>query len=183
MTLVELSSNYFEIFDLPVSFDINLSDLSERFRHLQSIVHPDKYANKGDAERRLSVQQSALINEAYQSLRNPLKRAMYILHLHGVEMAQDMDTSMDQEFLMQQIELRETLAEISQITEPWSELLEFSQNLEQLMDELYQRLRTLLSPATSSTPEDLQPARDLVRRLQFLSKLQHETQTLEEQLT
>ena len=181
MTSVDLTSNYFDVFDLPVSFDINLSDLSERFRRLQSIVHPDNFASSGDAERRLSVQQSALINEAYQTLRTPLARAMYMLALQGWDMSRDSETAMDQGFLMQQMELRESLAEISAASDASNALLEFNQRVEQITAAIYAELKPLLAQLTESG-EVLNQAKDLVRRLQFLSKLQQESQGLEEQL-
>jgi len=102
----ELTSNYYELFQLPIGFEVDLKALSERYRTLQSSVHPDKYANASDLERRLSVQQSARINEAFQTLKNPLRRARYLLELNGIDMNADTDTSMDPIFLMQQMIMR-----------------------------------------------------------------------------
>ncbi|MDH5326228.1 MAG: Fe-S protein assembly co-chaperone HscB [Gammaproteobacteria bacterium] len=181
MTTVNLTSNYFELFELPVSYDVNLQDLSERFRRLQSIVHPDNFANKGDAERRLSVQQSALINEAYQTLRGPLSRAIYMLGLAGCDVLHDTATSMDQGFLMQQMELRESLAAISSAADPVGELLDFNKGLDQLLTQVLEQLRPLMK-SLGSLQEQLQHSKDLVKRLQFISKLQQESRELEEQL-
>ena len=75
---------HFELFDLPVSFELELQDLSQRYRELQRVVHPDNFANASDRERRLSVEKAALINEAYQVLKSPQRRAKYMLELHSV---------------------------------------------------------------------------------------------------
>ncbi|OAD23046.1 co-chaperone HscB, partial [Candidatus Thiomargarita nelsonii] len=99
-------NNHFEIFELPVSFDINKDTLAQRYRDLQRAVHPDKYANAPDRERRLAMQKTVQINEAFQTLKNPLTRAGYLLQLQGIDQN---DGIMDGEFLMTQMDLREEL--------------------------------------------------------------------------
>ncbi len=79
-----LTQNYFELFSLPVSFTVELQQLSANFRALQQSVHPDRYANASAQEKRLSVQRAAQINEAHQVLKSPQRRARYILELQGV---------------------------------------------------------------------------------------------------
>jgi len=66
--------NYFEVFDLPVSFDIDTDTIAERYRDLQRVVHPDKYVNAPDRERRLAMEKATQVNEAFQTLKNPLSR-------------------------------------------------------------------------------------------------------------
>jgi len=77
--------NHFELFGLPVAFEVDMTRLAETYRELQRALHPDRFANASDRERRLSVQQAARVNEAYQILRSPLRRARYLLELRGVE--------------------------------------------------------------------------------------------------
>ena len=68
----DLSSSYFQLFGLPRSFEIDAAQLDSRYRELQRIVHPDRYVNAGDQERRLAMQQATRINEGYQTLKDPL---------------------------------------------------------------------------------------------------------------
>lgn len=179
MTTTDLTSNYFDLFKLPISFEVNLKGLSERYRSLQNSVHPDKFANASDSERRLSVQQSARINEAFQTLKNPLSRAKYLLEINGVDMNADTDTQMDPLFLMQQMELRESLAEVKNSANPIDELLKINNNIDQAINSIISELK-LIFP--EGEPGDLTAARDCVRRLQFMTRLQEEVHSLEETL-
>lgn len=178
--LVKLNQNHFELFGLPVSFDVNIDDLTERYRKLQARVHPDKFADASELERRLAVQHSAQINEAYQTLKHPMDRAKYLLLLQGIDLSQDHDTSMDGAFLMRQMELREALADISQATDPAAALLAFSSEVQSFIGEIEQQLAGLF--ARQGDDEQLQAARDGVRKLQFLYKLLQDADALEESL-
>ena len=109
--------NYFELFDIPVSFVVDLEKLAVSYRQLQQQVHPDKFVTSSAQERRLSIQYAARINDAYQVLKSPLKRAQYLLELNEFS-TQDEDTAMDNAFLMEQMELRETLEKISRAENP-----------------------------------------------------------------
>src|SRR5690348_17617864 len=103
------SSSYFELFGLPRAFSIDMSSLEKAYRDIQSRVHPDRFALAGDAERRASLQWTTRVNEAYRALKSPVQRASHLLALHGVDVAFETNTAMPQEFLMQQMELREAL--------------------------------------------------------------------------
>lgn len=179
MTTAELTQNYFELFNFPVSFDLDLTELSNRYRKLQHTVHPDKFANASDLERRLSMQQSAFINEAYQTLKSPLQRARYMLQLRGVDLSSDTSSSMDSEFLMQQMRLREELEQVRSHSDPESKLLVVTKEIEHaIADQI-----TVLSRLFGETNDDnLEQIADYVRRMQFMVKLQQETEALEEEL-
>ncbi len=99
--------NYFELFDLPQQFSIDLTQLDQAFRKVQSQVHPDKFVQSGDAEKRVAMQWATRANEAYQTLKKPLKRARYLCELEGVDLQTESNTSMPAAFLMQQMEWRE----------------------------------------------------------------------------
>ncbi len=70
---------YFELFDLPAKLTLDLSDLEQRYFRLSRQWHPDLFARKSDAERQDALDQTALINDAYRTLRHPLKRAEYVI--------------------------------------------------------------------------------------------------------
>ena len=81
-----------------------------RYRELQKVVHPDRYAASGGHSQRLSLQGATLVNEAYQTLKDPLTRAQYLLTLKEAVLDDHKHTLDDPAFLMQQMELREALA-------------------------------------------------------------------------
>ncbi len=103
------SQNYFELFGLQAVFDIDAADLQRAQQRLQSTYHPDRFAAASDHEKRLSVQMASLINQAYQTLRDPVKRSRHLLEIRGVELPDDAQTTSDHAFLMEQIELREAI--------------------------------------------------------------------------
>jgi molecular chaperone HscB len=105
------SLNYFELFNLPAQFAIELSKLDENYRKIQSEVHPDRFAAGSGAERLKSMQLATQANEAYQTLKNPTARARYLLHLQGVDTQEDSNTAMPHDFLMLQMEWREAMEE------------------------------------------------------------------------
>ena len=101
--------NHFELFQLPQQFAIDLKALDQAYREVQSQVHPDKFARSPDAEKRVAMQWATRANEAYQTLRSPLRRATYLCELQGVDLETESNTSMAPAFLMQQMEWREAL--------------------------------------------------------------------------
>jgi molecular chaperone HscB len=179
MTTAGLTQNYFEIFDLPTSYDIDLTELSARYRKLQTAVHPDKFANASALERRMSMQQSALINEAYQTLKSPLLRARYMLQLKGVDLTNESSVNMDPEFLMQQMRLREALEQVRTAQDPEAKLLVIAKEIEQAIAEQITVLSRLFN---EDNADQLAKIADYVRRMQFMVKLQQEAEALEEEL-
>ena len=101
--------NHFELFHLPQQFAIDLKALDQAYREVQNQVHPDKFARSPDAEKRVAMQWATRANEAYQTLRSPLRRATYLCELHGVDLETESNTAMAPAFLMQQMEWREAL--------------------------------------------------------------------------
>lgn len=171
MSISSLSANYFELFDLPVSFDIDTEKLTSRYRDLQSVIHPDKYVNASEKERRLAMQKAVQINEAFQTLKNPLSRAIYLLQLQGID-SKDSHSAMDGEFLMSQMELREELAEIKDFDALNAFLNNLEKNLQNLIEQLSQEFRKT----------DWQAASSSVSKFQFFTKLHEEALRLEEKL-
>jgi molecular chaperone HscB len=109
--VTSLQSNDFELFDVPVQFAQDSAALDARWKELQREAHPDKFAAQGAAAQRLAMQWSVRINEAYQRLKNPLKRAIYLCELHGAPIRAETNTAMPPDFLVQQMQWREALEE------------------------------------------------------------------------
>ena len=173
------TQTHFELFDLPVSFDIDLQDLNQRYRELQRAVHPDRYANASDRERRLSVEKAAAINEAHQVLKSPQRRARYMLELQSVSFDDEKDMALDPEFLMEQIELREALGELSNNSDPLSRLNEIMQDIEKRISAVIAEIRELLA-IVSLDEAKKNSVKQLVHKMQFLNKLQQEAEHQEE---
>ena len=108
---LSLAATDFELFELPTQFDLDRAQLDTQWKALQQQVHPDQFALQGPAEKRLAMQWSVRVNEAYQRLKNPLRRAAYLCELHGAPLQVEDNTSMPAEFLMQQMQWREDLDE------------------------------------------------------------------------
>jgi molecular chaperone HscB len=101
--------NHFALFQMTPAFAINAAALDAAYRELQGRVHPDKFASATDTEKRVAMQWATRANEAYQTLKNPLKRAAYLCELNGVDLGIESNTAMAPAFLMQQMAWREAL--------------------------------------------------------------------------
>jgi len=112
---MNLQSNDFELFGVYMQFAQDKPQLDARWKELQREAHPDKFAAQGPAAQRLAMQWSVRINEAYQRLKDPLKRASYLCELHDAPINAENNTAMPSDFLMQQMEWREALEDAQSI--------------------------------------------------------------------
>jgi molecular chaperone HscB len=108
---MDLSYSDFELFGLPQRFAQERSEIDERWKELQREAHPDKFAAQGAAAQRIALQWSVRINEAYQRLKDPLRRAAYLCELLGAPIEAHSNTAMPGEFLLEQMDWREALEE------------------------------------------------------------------------
>ena len=113
---MQLDATDFELFDLPTTFAQDRATLDARWKELQREAHPDRFAAQGAAAQRVAMQWSVRINEAYQRLKDPVKRATYLCKLNGAPIDAEHNTAMPAEFLMQQMEWRETLDDTREAT-------------------------------------------------------------------
>ena len=105
-----MKQNCFELYQLPIGFAIDEADLALRHRAVIDKVHPDRFAAKSPMEQRLALQWSTFANEAFDTLRDPIARALYLSQLNAPELAgESVRVNLPQTFLMQQIEWREAL--------------------------------------------------------------------------
>jgi len=171
--------NYFELFNIEVNFNVDLSHLSQSYQTLQKAVHPDRFAHASSQEQLLAVQKSAEINDAYQTLKHSLKRAEYLLTLRGVDMPNEQQSFSDTSFLMQQMELREMLDDVK-FADDIEEAFEQAQQIlakenQQLLDLMQQQI------AENNTASNVL-ACDNLRKLKFYQKLNVEVERLEDSL-
>lgn len=168
--------NYFELFGLPNQFQLDGSLLSLQFRELQKRFHPDNFATASERDRLLSIQKAAQINDAYQTLKNPVTRAEYMLSEQGHDIRGEQTTMQDPVFLMQQMELREELESLPSSSDPESALFDFSENVSAMRKEQLGLLQQQLES------QIWQEAAQSVRKLKFIDKLNHEVEQLEDKL-
>ncbi|MBV7405166.1 co-chaperone HscB [Enterobacter sp. ENT03] len=167
--------DYFTLFGLPAGYHLDTQAMTARFQDLQRQYHPDRFASGTPAEQLAAVQHSATINQAWQTLRNPLTRAEYLLSLQGFDLSSEQHTVRDTAFLMEQLELREELDEIEQ-----------AKDLDRL-DAFQTRIAAMYNARQQQMIEQLDKASwdaaaDAVRKLRFLDKLRSTTEQLEEKL-
>jgi molecular chaperone HscB len=110
---MNLQSSDFELFGLPERFAQDRAAIDARWKDLQREAHPDKFAAQGAAAQRVAMQWSVRINEAYQRLKDPLRRAAYLCELRGAPIDAEKNTAMPREFLLHQMAWREALDEAS----------------------------------------------------------------------
>ena len=171
---MDFKQDYFEIFQLPRGFDLDLNLLSGRFRELQKSVHPDKYVGASDVEKRLSMQWTVQINTAHDTLKTSLTRAIYLLELSEVKI--EMNPTLDPVFLMEQIELREELEEIGEADDAMSKLDDFKLRVKKVMASLESSFSAFFDAS------EFEAAEQEVYKMQFLNKLWVAADHLEEKL-
>lgn len=177
--MIDFSQNYFELFGLPVDFRLDLDRLNRRYLELQKVVHPDRFANAGDQQQRIAMQSATQVNEAFNTLKDPLKRAQYMLEQKGRDASGDNLTTSDGGFLMQQMQLREALEEVPSASDPLHQLEQLLEQISQAINEQLARLTLLLEFASDA---DLDEAMESVYKMQFLKKLYAQAEELESKL-
>ena len=164
----DFQQNHFQLFGLAQSYQIDTAQLDQQYRAWQALVHPDKSAHLPDAEQRVAMQRATLVNEAYQTLRSPLRRARYLLSLHGVDTQEETNTVMPLDFLMAQMEWREAVVEARQARDE-AALAQLETRLQRETRELEAQLAVKID-----TEKDYAAAAASVRKLRFMEKLAEE---------
>lgn len=174
--MLSIADNYFSQFELPVGYDIDLDRLNGQFRELQTIVHPDRYAAAEDEQRLQAIKLSSYLNEAYETLKSPLRRAGYLLQLQGVDIEQVEQSDLDPELLFEQMRLRESLAELPKDESALERLEELHHATSARLAQRQQDFAGFLAGAS------LGPAKQMFHELQFLTKLQAEIEIAEDDI-
>lgn len=162
--MIDFSQDYFQLFGLPPRFRFDPDKLDAAYHALQRTVHPDRYAAGSESERRVALQSSAHVNEAYQALKDPVGRAQYLLSLRGIDALAETDTVLPPEFLQRELERREAMAEAQASADTAA------------LAALLQEVRTDAAAVEAALADRLDAqawpaARDKVRELRFLTKV------------
>lgn len=173
--MASIQQSHFDLFHLPAQFALDLQALEAAYRTVQAQVHPDRFAAAGEAQKRVAMQWAARANEAYGTLRDPLKRAGYLLSLRGVDIGVENNTAMEPAFLMQQMEWRERVEDAAEVRN----IGELQALLVELHDEARVRFERLASLLDSGAD---QAAAEAVRQLMFIERVTTEVGTQIEKL-
>jgi len=169
-----INKNYFQLFNLSESCELDLNALAGAYRELQSEVHPDRFANADEPEKLLAVQASSYINEAYVTLKSPLKRAAYLLTLHQQDIEQVNQSDLSMDLLLEQIQLRESLEELPKDDSALAELTRIKDEVSAKLALSHQNF------ASKFENHNYDGAKKIYHELQFLYKLLAEIDSAEE---
>jgi molecular chaperone HscB len=170
-----LPADHFELFDLPKRFEVDARALDDAYRAVQAQVHPDRFAAAGEAQKRVAMQWASQANDAYQTLRQPLKRAIYLLHLRGIDVKAEDNTAMEPAFLMQQMEWRERIEDAAAARNV-DELEALGRDLRDDARVRFEKLASLLDSGAD------QGAAQAVRQLMFIERVTEDVGTQIERL-
>ncbi len=168
--------NYFELFKLPVQFELDTHALEQKYHHLQRLYHPDRFAMHNNQEQLAAAQWSAAINDGYQKLRTPLLRAAHLLELAGYPIDNEQQTFQDPEFLMQQIQWQEALESLEEKAYNPKEIETLYTSVLQQEIVFMQQLKDTLNQ------QQWQQAVSELRKLKFIDKLKAKFEALEDVL-
>lgn len=176
MQILDSTQNYFELFGFSPGFELDTGRLHDEQQRLQSVYHPDRYVGASDREKRESVQMAAWINQAYETLRDPVKRSRYLLEINGAELLDESTTTADTGFLMEQIELREALDACRESSNGLNCCAEIETQLEQRASELAAEFVGFFEQG------DLDSAQHSSRKMQFIQRIQDQLAELQFEL-
>ena len=157
--------DHFELFGLPPGYALDPARLESSYRDLQGQVHPDRFAAAPEAERRVAMQWAARANEAYRTLKDPVDRARYLLGLKGFDTGEESNTAMPPDFLMQQMEWREAVAE-ARAARDAARLASLREDIDGERAEMLHQLERAID-----RDANYDAGCSLVRKLRFLEKL------------
>lgn len=160
-------SQYFNLFQLEPSFNIDTEALEQTYRALAARFHPDRFASASAFEQKQAVMMSSTINDAYRTLKSPIDRAAYLLKSQNIDADAPEHTSFSPEFLMQQMEWRETLMD-AQMEQNHDAIRALDQEIQAVQSNLYQDLQQAFEQ------QDYESAAQWVRHGRFLNKLRNE---------
>ena len=165
---MNLNASDFELFGLPQRYAQDRAAIDERWKQLQREAHPDRFAAQGAAAQRTALQWSVRINEAYQRLKDPLKRAAYLCELRGAPIQAHSNTAMPADFLVEQMEWREALDDAGS-----------EEALEELSDRVMRRRGEMLAQIAQmlDLEADAPAAAQQVRALMFIERFAEDVES------
>ena len=157
--------DYFQLFHLTPTFQQDAATLQAKFYALQQTAHPDNFVSLPATAKQSATQLAALINDAYRTLKDPFKRALYLLKLRGIDVLSETTTQLPQDVLIEQIELREAFADAK--SDP-ALLQNFAKNLQHTLTQLEAQI------SQWTDVSDIHLIKRKLWQMQFYRKLQEE---------
>lgn len=153
---------------LDVTYDVDEGALERGYFEKQRLLHPDRFATRSAKERSLSMQQATSLNEAFETLKDPLKRADYLCHLKGIAvLTEGCDLVTDTELLMETMEMREALSEAETLDDVKVCLTRASKDIKDCVQAL----------SDAFADDQIEKAAHLTTRLKYLNKLSEEARS------
>jgi molecular chaperone HscB len=164
---VILGVNYYDFFDLAHKLDVDLPDLERRFHALSRKHHPDRFTLKSRAEQQQALDDTALLNDAYRTLRDPIKRAEYLLKEHGFDIGEQKSNNVPPELLEEVFALNMAMEEMDRL-----ELEKSRQRFVDMQEELDRELAAKFSAYDGGGERDvLAEIRGLLNRRKYINNL------------
>ncbi|XP_057369143.1 iron-sulfur cluster co-chaperone protein HscB-like [Daphnia carinata] len=164
--------DFFEIFCLKRTFEVDTRELTKKFRLLQMQLHPDRFSQKSEDERQISAGYSSLLNQAYKTLSSPLERGLYLLQIQGHALSDEGEIIMDPEFLSEIMEINEEIYEV-----------EDHESLQRIQTANDIELENLFRKAADYfRNNDWESARECMAKLKYYSKIQRRIKEIEHEL-
>ncbi|MGA9524384.1 MAG: Fe-S protein assembly co-chaperone HscB [Myxococcaceae bacterium] len=178
-------ATHFDVFGIAPGYDVDLPALEKQYRDLSLKLHPDRFTQAVARERRLSLEQTAALNEAWRVLKDPVRRAFYLLRLHGVNLEEEQAAErakMPMEFLEEVMELREALAEAA-AEKDLGKAQQMAGDVEKRrkasLEEAVARLRTLQQDPKDEAART--KASNALGRVRYFSRFLEEVEAIEEE--
>jgi molecular chaperone HscB len=172
---------------MPPAYDVDIPSLEKQFRELSLRLHPDRFAQADARERRLSLEQSTALNEAYKTLKDPTRRAFYLLKLHGVDLDREEAGSqrdMPVEFLEEVMELREELEgamHAKDVTRAQAMAVDVTARQREALHEAADALRALQQQPAPDEQELVKKASHAMGRVRYFTRFLEQVEEFEEE--
>ncbi len=169
------SHNFFSLFELPLSSEVDVVLLEQRYKQLQAQLHPDRHLHSEGGSKLAAIQQASMLNDAFATLKSPLRRAEHLLQLKGIDTSIYVQADLDKDFLLAQLKLREELEELQVQAQPEA-LASLQKSVEKQLAVIWTKFSALYAGS------HYQKAHLAFRELQFLHKLIDEIREAEDRL-
>lgn len=168
--------DYFRFFGLGKRLNVDLRDLQDRFYRLSRLLHPDRYTRSSDTERNFSLEATAILNDGYRTLRDPVMRAEYVLKEAGFDIGEQRTRDVPPELLEEVFELNMTLDELrSGDDDVLPQLRDSRDHFRELLEEVDQSMQSSFE-SYDIAPEDARQAvlanlRAILNRRRYIRNL------------
>ncbi len=168
--------SFFDVFSISATFQVDLNALADQYRELQAQVHPDRVAGGTEQQKLQAIQAASYLNEAYETLRSPQRRAAYLLQLRDIDVDQVDQSDLSPALLLEQIELREQLEELPRDESGLDRLEQLRESIKKRQVESQEQFARFIKH------ENLVEAKKRYYEMQYFAKLTTEIESLEEDL-